>query len=221
MPLVKKPRKIIIISSPSRWGRATTSNHTSTSFKVLSKSLTTVKTSLHSRLLGGLQVSHPCTSTSSSTMSLGWVRSYHKLSPTSSWRKQWRFPSTILWSTITSKESQSLRTKILTTSKIKPRGNLPSKDRRPPSFHQIRSNFKPMEQHFTPLRFYINKVFNTIKDQSCMPTRNQSGTISHFSEQKNITPIMNVRNTRPSSAGSSGNIWKSSSNKPSQRVHLT
>jgi len=90
----RRPRRTAIISSPSRWGRKKASNHTSTSFKAnSSKSPTVVRASLYSHSSTGCRFLTPCTSTSSSTISLGWVMSFHGLSHTFIWKKQWRLLS--------------------------------------------------------------------------------------------------------------------------------
>ena len=167
MPLARRPRRTTTISSSSRWGKATASNYTSTSSKAnlphCGKDVSAL--AFISRLHVFLT---PWTSTSSSTMSLGWAMSCHEFNFTSAGGSNEDFIQPYREARWHRRKDKSLRTKPPPHAQDRNHEATCLQETGAPIF-LLNSlwTYKPMEQHFTVLRalgLSISKVFNTIKD---------------------------------------------------------
>jgi len=106
------------------------------------------------------------------------------------------------------------RTKLPPMPNIRTGSNLPSRDKRSPSFHWIRPELTNRWNNIS-LRYDSSSARSLVPSRTSrgLGTWDRSGTIPHFSEQKNIAPIMIARNTWPSNTGPSVSTWKSLSKK--------
>ena len=151
-------------------------------------------------------------------MSLGWVMFSPMRSLTSSYRRQWKLPSTIPWSIMmTSEESRSLYMKHPPMQQDQSWGQPTFKRQVLPilSPNSLWTH-KPMN-NFHPTEAPISEIFDTMKDLPWVRHLKPIWYDPSLLEAENIAPIMTVRNKGLSIAGPFRSTWKGLSNKISSK----